>query len=281
MRGRRTSGGRHPRLRAWGPGSLLGCACALLLVAGSLAGASRLPESVIADLRAAEEAYAAGEYERAASSYREVLAAGWESASLYYNLGSACHRMGERGWALAYLESARRMAPRDPDIRHNLALVRRASQEGGLQPESSWLLLLLSGLLDALTPAGAIGFLLVSLWLIAIAFVARGWLAGAAARWARRALLGALCLGVAAGGLLALKAYQVHSAPGGVVVARQTEARSGPLASETVRFALPAGTLVHLGRATGEWREIRLSGDMRGWVPSEAITELRRPHWWP
>ena len=100
-------------------------------------------------------------------------------------------------------------------------------------------------------------------------------------RWSRWGLaLVALLIGLSAIGLM-LKAYQIASAPSGVIVADEAQVHSGPRESETVQFVLHAGTLLHLGRPAGEWREVWISDQMRGWVTEEAVVSLSKPRWLP
>jgi hypothetical protein len=253
--------------------------CALALPGGSAGGA--VPQRVAESLQAAESAYRDERYTEALAAYRGVLDAGWASASLYYNLGCAAQRTGALGWAVAYFEEARRRAPRDPDIRHNLRLVSGQVRDRRQPGEGSGVLEALAALLDAYAPADVVRALLAAFWLAALALAAH-WLAPPRARRLMRRLL------IAAGGLLliviaalVLKAYQVESAPSGVVVAAEAEVRAGPRAEETVQFVVHAGTLLEVGRRTEAWREVWLGEDLRGWVPAEAVTEFSPPRWLP
>lgn len=46
--------------------------------------------------------YAAGEYQKAISSYELAIASGYASAELYYNTGNAYYRLDELGMAMLY-----------------------------------------------------------------------------------------------------------------------------------------------------------------------------------
>ncbi len=240
------------------------------------------PQAIVEQLHAAERAYMAEDYADAIRSYREVLSAGWYSSSLYYNLGCACHKDGQPGWAVAYLEEARRLSPRDPDVRHNLKVVLAQARDrvpggGG----GAWLLERLAGLLDAVAPADVVRMLLLLLWIGCLGLAATWFMPPARRLWAHRALAvvgGLLLLALAA---LALKAYQIRSAPSGVIVVSEVGVQAGPREGETVQFALHAGTLLRVGRRAGDWREIWLSPQMRGWVPGAAVHELRAARWLP
>lgn len=259
---------------------LVGWAC-LWLVPGAARGGPIPPQSVVESVRQAEGAYEAARYDEALDLYRRVLASGWTSAALYYNLGCASFKAGRIGWAVAYLEEARQLSPRDPSIRRNLAIALSRGRDRLPEEGPSWLLDLMAGLLDSYAPSDVVRGLLALLWIGALGLAATWLRPGGVRRWARGVLLLVAVLIVLGGAGLALKAYQIASAPSGVVVAREAHVLSGPREGETVQFVLHEGTLLHLGRAAGAWREVWLSDEMRGWLSEEAVATLRGPWWLP
>src|SRR5262249_24984506 len=67
--------------------------------------------------------YAAKDYAGAAAAYREALAAGHDSRA-HYNLGNALFKSGKIGEAILNYRRAYALAPRDRDVRDNLAFAR-------------------------------------------------------------------------------------------------------------------------------------------------------------
>lgn len=66
--------------------------------------------------------YQQEKYSQAISRYEQVLEMGFESSELYYNLGNAYFRSNNIGKAILNYERARRLAPLNDDIRHNLEI---------------------------------------------------------------------------------------------------------------------------------------------------------------
>ncbi|MFH1143460.1 MAG: BatD family protein [Candidatus Eisenbacteria bacterium] len=252
-----------------------------LCLATAVVAAAAVPQSVADATHQAERAYGEGRYEEALQSYRQVLEAGWVSSGLYYNLGCSAFRSGALGWAVAYFEEARRLAPRDAEIRHNLSRATARMRDRLPQEKGSWVLDALASILDGYAPADIVRAFLVLFWAGAFLLAARWFVTGRTRTAANGGLAGVGILLLLVGLGATLKAYQVRSAPSAVVVAEEVDVRAGPRAEETVQFALHEGTRLQVGRSAGAWREVWLSNEMRGWVPAEAVTELRTPRWIP
>jgi tetratricopeptide (TPR) repeat protein len=81
-----------------------------------------LNASPVDSLKTANEFYAANEYEKAINTYESILAEGFESSALYFNLGNAYFKNGEIVMAILYFERANRLSPNDEDIQFNLEM---------------------------------------------------------------------------------------------------------------------------------------------------------------
>jgi len=67
------------------------------------------------------------EFQRAAALYQEILDDGFQSGSIYYNLGNAWMQAGQTGRAVAAYRVAKRHLPRDPYLDANLQQALRRS----------------------------------------------------------------------------------------------------------------------------------------------------------
>lgn len=97
----------------------------LILPHGARADGTTLPLQAARDLFAqANASYKAQRYDDAASAYRSLLESGYVTAPVLYNLGTTDARLGSSTLALAHLYRARKLQPRNADIRANLEFVR-------------------------------------------------------------------------------------------------------------------------------------------------------------
>lgn len=66
--------------------------------------------------------YQEQKFEDAIQTYQKIIAQGYESAALYYNMGNSYFRLGKLGYAILYYEKALKISPGDEDILYNLKI---------------------------------------------------------------------------------------------------------------------------------------------------------------
>ena len=116
----------------------LGCYTILLcFVVCALFAANFLAADVASDFSAANELYAKGKFAEAAAIYENILQTGGQSPALLFNDGNAEFKAGHPGKAIAAYRRAELLAPRDAELRANLAFVRNQVQGATLR-ESRW-----------------------------------------------------------------------------------------------------------------------------------------------
>jgi tetratricopeptide (TPR) repeat protein len=85
------------------------------------------------------DAYEKGEYSKAIDEYEGIIAAGYESGPVYYNLGNAYFKTGDLGKAVLDYERARRLMPRSADLKANIQFAaNRISGETRLAEKGVW-----------------------------------------------------------------------------------------------------------------------------------------------
>jgi tetratricopeptide (TPR) repeat protein len=65
------------------------------------------------------DSYEKGDYGEAIAEYKKILEAGYDSGSLYFNLGNAYFKAGDIARAVLNYERAKRLMPRDADLKAN------------------------------------------------------------------------------------------------------------------------------------------------------------------
>jgi tetratricopeptide (TPR) repeat protein len=276
VRGLERQGGLAGRFDSGRRAAVLGLALAGVTVLGGvtvMADADRDPMTTFFESNAQ---YKAGNYAEAATGYAQLVDAGFRSAPLYYNLGNALFKDGAVGGAVLNYERARRLSPRDPDVRANLQFARERIGAGddAMPLESPlWLRLLVplafrAGTTGLVVTTSVIYTLLMGVLGIQL-FVPR-----ARQLCGRAAIVTGVVLALVASAA-GLQLVEEHVRTTAVVTRAGTASvRFEPSASGTVHFTLPEGAVVReLARRDG-WRQVARGDGRRGWVEATAVEAL-------
>jgi len=245
----------------------------LLLVAACLLICQSAKADPAEAFSSANAAFSGGEFEAAYSAYQSLLEDGHLSAPLLYNLGNTCYRLKQFGEAALWYERALTLDPGFKEARQNLRFLRRSS--GSLQfvgrESPSLTAPFKRDTLIRLATAGG--------WLAALGFAAALTLRlGSGIRtslWIASSLLTLLAL-LAAAGLFLKHRDRADLATQAIVVAKDAKAFTAPTRAAGKVIDLPPGSQVASLSKRGNWHYIDLPGDLRGWVPDEAVSPL-----WP
>ncbi len=251
-------------------GILLTAAAGAAATSAAVAGAAAENPDPQVLMREGDDAYESGDYLKAIEVYRSILDGGLTGPDLDYNLGNAYLKSGQLGWAVLYYERARRLAPLDEDIRANLEYARSRMVDVLPETKSPPLVSLLMRAHNLLA-LRALLWLACALWFsiaaLAILSVFRE-RSRAALRVVNLVLAGVLGLCLVSAGF---KIYDREARHSGVVVADEAQVMSGPGEEYAREFVLHAGTRIDIKRTYGDWYEVALSDEMRGWVPVDRV----------
>jgi len=212
--------------------------------------------------------YARKDYAGAAAAYRQAQAAG-PSAAACYNLGNALFKSGQVGRAIVQYRRAHHLAPRDGDVRANLAFARgyRADKVLTVQGPVARVLdeafHLLSRREAALLTAVStlLAALALALWIV------RRWRAAAGAP--------AVHAGVARFGVVTPRVWsaEVDARPA-VVVAPEVDVLGGPEPGARQILLVHDGTEVSVRERRGDYLLVQLPGGSGGWLRAEAVESV-------
>ena len=197
--------------------------------------------------------YDKGDYAGARAGYEEQVRSGAWSANLFYNLGNAAYRQGEKGPAFLAYERALTLEPGHPEAQANLRFLRE--ETGAKLPATTWVDSALAH------PAGN-----TATWLAAVAFWGMCF-CFAPLFWKRRpALLPAL--GCALVLLWSGAALWWQNSQGAlwIVTAPLSTARTEPADNAPPAAKLPMGSHVRLLLERGPWLNVRLPDTTKSWI---------------
>jgi tetratricopeptide (TPR) repeat protein len=224
----------------------------------------------------ANQAYRAADYQKSARLYEEILSQGYESAALYYNLGNCYYKLNNIPAAILQYERARKLAPEDEDIDHNLVLANLRVVDR-VEPIPDLFYVTWWHRWTDLAPADrwaaiSIGFLWLALLLCAALFLPiRSYLL--------RRICSLLALTAVVLFLLSIAAAagrhgREHDRRYAVLFATSTSARSAPDEQGTSLFVLHEGVKVELLDHVGEWTKIRLADGKVGWIQTSTFQKI-------
>jgi hypothetical protein len=223
----------------------------------------------------ANEAYSAGQYEKASDLYQKVVKEGYSSPELFYNLGNAYFKMNDLPHAILWYERARRLDPGNEDINFNLNVANsRISDKIEAVPELFYKRWFHS--LTDLYPANSWAWYTVAAFLLSLAslcvyVVSRNLVFRKAGFWSGLVLF--------AGTLFLLwiswAAYsQVRSLREAILFTPTVTVKSSPDEKSVDLFVLHEGTKVQILDQIGDWYEIRIANGSVGWLPAPSMEKI-------
>ena len=242
-------------------------AAALLALPGQAAG--QMPQD---QFELGNTAYAEGDYEGAISHYRAILDSGLTNSNLYYNLGNAYIKAGQKGRGIVHYERALRIDPLDSQTRENLEWVRLRLEDKITARGVSWIARQFKGFLNLLSLRGALRTVLtLNVLFFGFAILAL-FKTGARKRFKPFLWITGLVfvLTVSLAGVQAARA----KVKDGVIVAPEVKVRFAPLGKGQVAFTLHDGASCEIRAKVFSWVRVRLADGKSGWLEEKDIEEI-------
>jgi len=233
-----------------------------------IAGCSsdKLHSELIQLYRQANNLYEKREYSEAVDVYK-LVASKVRNGNVYYNLGNAYFKLGQRGKAILYYERAKRLMPRDKDIRKNLRYAISLNEDKQYAPFGS--------IINSLIAINELTFLifLLSLFIAAASVV---YLLHYDAKIKKTALRTIFALGgiLLLGFIILILSVHTSGIPRAIVLIPAISAKSAPDEGSTVLFSLHEGTMIEIEGMQGKWIKIKLPDGTEGWVLNNVIGRI-------
>jgi tetratricopeptide (TPR) repeat protein len=233
-----------------------------LLSAGSL-----FAVDVASDFSAANKLYAEGKFSDAATGYEKIIQTGAQSPALLFNAGNAEFKAGHLGKAIAAYRQATQLAPRDAELRANLAFVRN-QVPGATLREGRW-----QNWAGTLTLNEGALLTVVFFWAL-FALLALRQLQPALAPKLRAATRLAVVLTIFSGTVLALQAANHFNSAIAVVTADGAIARSGPFDDAQSVFTARDGAELRVLDRHDDWVQVVNAAGKIGWLSRKQAAVL-------
>ena len=220
-----------------------------------------------ADFAAANKLYAEGKFSDAANAYEKILQTGGVSPALLFNAGNAEFKAGHLGQSIAAYRQAELLAPRDAELRANLAFVRN-QVHGATLRESSW-----QKWMGTLTLNEGAILTAVLFWALFALLVLRQ-LKPTLAPKLRTATRLALTLTIFSGAILGLQAANHFNSAVAVVTVADATARSGPFDEAQSVFSVRDGAELKVLDRHDDWVQVANGAGKIGWFSQKQVAVL-------
>lgn len=223
----------------------------------------------------ANQAYSSADYKSAVSQYESILASGYESAGLYFNLGNAYFKMNDIPAAILYYEKAKKLDPTDENIRFNLGLANsRIIDKMEPLPEfflrTWWKSARDFFSSDQWAKFGVAGFILALIFL-SLFIISNSVFVRKISFWAGILMLAIMSLSL----LFSLSGYREYSSKSSAILFTPTvTVKSSPSESSVDLFVIHEGTKVVITDQVEGWSEVHLANGNVGWVKTDTFRRI-------
>jgi tetratricopeptide (TPR) repeat protein len=223
----------------------------------------------------ANKAYTEGFYANAAELYKAVIASGYESVDLYYNLGNACYKQNDLASAILYYEKAHKMDPGNEDVNFNLKIANtKITDKIEAIPElfyKRWFKSLLESFSADKWAKSGLLFLVFGLLGGIFYFISKQLFIRKAGFW-----LGLVFIFISLFSFLfAWQSYNdaIHRKEA-IIFTPTITLKSSPDEKSVDLFVLHEGAKVEIIDNIGTWFEIRIANGSVGWLPVSSVEKI-------
>ncbi|MFH1699943.1 MAG: tetratricopeptide repeat protein [Candidatus Zixiibacteriota bacterium] len=216
--------------------------------------------------------YTEGKYRDAIGEYEKVIQGGYQSAELYYNLGNAYFREGMLGQSIKNYIRAKRLNPRDEDIRTNLEFARQFTIDKIEISQETIFFQYINRFFDSfsLTEISWIALILYFLVIaiILVRYIYRWWYVSSPV------FVVLLVLFIISTAFAGIKFDQDVLTRGGVVISHQTDIKNGPGEDYNTQFTAHSGLTFKIDREELGYYLVNFENRLKGWIKIQAVAEI-------
>lgn len=249
-------------------GTKILCLCFVMLVC--VTNISAQPATEI--YKHANQLYKANQFDSAAASYEKILAQGYKTTEVYYNLGNCYYKLNNIGKSILCYERAANLAPKDEDIEHNLKLANTRAIDKIVPVPQLGVIQWWNNFIASNSSGGWGTYAMVLAWLALICFIAYLFTTLRTTSLVFGFIFIALSLSCM---LFAFKqSSKEQDSNSAILMVANTSVKSAPDANGNDIFMLHEGVKFQVLDCVTDWCKIRLADGKVGWLEKNTFEKI-------
>ena len=226
-------------------------------------------------LAGANQLYNSAKYQDAIRKYQFVVAQGFESSELYFNLGNAFYKTGNATYAILNYERAKKLAPNDEDIHYNLEMAHTQIVDNIVNlPEPGflrWWKQLINSQSISFWGTWSIITFFAFLTLFGLFLLSSTYRIKRLAFWFSLASITSSLITFGVGSHLTSKLINHNTA---VITERSLRIKASPSETGTELFIVHEGITVQITDKLGDWVNVSLPDGNKGWIKESSMIRI-------
>ena len=223
----------------------------------------------------ANDFYSNGDYSNAINLYLQIIDSGYESHSLYYNLGNSHYKLNNIAESNYYFEMAKRLSPNDSDININLSFAKNMRVDKIEKLPVSQLERIRVKTINLFSVNSWKTIFLIFVWLLCISIFLYIYYAEPSKK---KLFFNISIVFILISSLIYWISYEKKIESDklyGIIYLKEIEVWSEPNKLSELKFLLHEGTKVQLINQAQDWTNIKLENGTTGWLYTDVIKSIK------
>ncbi len=235
----------------------------------------RASTEVMEQFISGNNAYEKGEYKEAIDNYETVLAKGYFSAELHYNLGNAYFKYEDIAQAILHYEKALKIKPNFKDAAYNLSIANAKTIDKIEALPELFIYRWWKSIYHLFSITGWTTLLFTFVFIALIGYST--YLLSRKIKLKKLSFYSAsitLSLALVCWLMAASQNRNLHAIDFAIILNPTVNINSSPSAGSSKLFVLHKGTKVRVEDHKGEWANISLPNGNKGWIKKEVLGDI-------
>ena len=226
-------------------------------------------------MKNANKFYQEGQFEQAVQTYQKILGQGFESGTVYYNLGNAYFRSGKLGYAIYSYEKGLKLEPNDEDLSYNLRISQARTFDKITELPKLFIIAWWEGLVTALSVSAWSFIVILIFWIllisIAVYYFSRN------SRFQRISFLSSsisLAILIIVVVLLFARVNREAATNYGILLQQTYSVKVSPDVKGSDTFVIHEGIKFSIEDHVNDWVKIRLVDGKIGWIQRSVMGQI-------